>query len=384
MLTEKDVRNYTELARARVGGLDLALLYSALEKSGFDSGGYIATHPNACDDGFSSANALLYFACFGVDEGWRLTTGAFPKGLGELFGLDIGDLCYKNRVIDKIFTAQVAKSRIERTLWTGKIDPILAKLAQAGAAPFFVIGDSHTSLYQRTVTYADRWLAPLIMTCNAGSAGGLGNADSRSQYGNRLLAWARAVTMRKAPFDLPVLMKFGQVDAEFGWIFDRIRRGQITFDPSDFQGFAAASVRHYMVFLEQFAALIDPALLRICTIFPPSLSDEAWEEGYVNANIGHLEGDRELDDLRGAVRKLDIPDLATRTGMHAVYNDLLRTACKDAGLVVVDDFHPFVDTDTGFLDLSYIAISKGGDHHMDYASTDDAIMQVLKTLFPDV
>ncbi len=79
---------------------------------------------------------------------------------------------------------------------------------------------------------------------------GLSNPRSRSNYGPRLIQQAPKIAAQQAP----VFLKFGQVDVEFVWIFDRIKKGLRYFSFTQFEEFCADAIRKYGDFIKNFAA----------------------------------------------------------------------------------------------------------------------------------
>jgi hypothetical protein len=224
---------------------------------------------------------------------------------------------------------------------------------------------------------AASWLAPIHILCSGGSARGLANPDSRSNYRTFLLRWAKHGAGRWTRSGVPVFLMFSQVDVEFVWILRRIRERQYSHIASEFERYSQESVQAYESFLRELCGWLDPACLRICAIYPPTLSDGSWAKGYLNAHIGYLEGDREIDALAQETSKLQVPDLASRCQMHAEHNERLRQMCADNRLTYIDSFRPFVDA-SGLVEARFYADHKGEDHHLDYAPTD-AIMRDLVT-----
>ena len=242
-----------------------------------------------------------------------------------------------------------------------------------------IIGDSHSNLYRRDTKKDDAWLAPIPLLCSAGSALGLARPGSRSGYGQKILAWADALAKQPASA-APVFLKFGQVDVEFVWNFQRIRAAETAFSLQHFDDFAQQTARSYLGFVASLAERIGKVRLRVCAVFPPALADAAWAEGYVNGHVGALEGDRSKQELEAGIRTLEIPDLRMRTILHMIFNSYLRAGCLRMGVVFVDDFHPLLGAD-GVLDPAYIPHSKGRDHHLDHAAVHAAIAQVIRQEF---
>jgi hypothetical protein len=72
------------------------------------------------------------------------------------------------------------------------------------------------------------------------------------------------------------------------FVFKRIETGHHWFEPEAFDQFCRRSVFSYVGFLNDHFKHHNVA---VASIFPPTLSDEAWREGYVNAHIAATEGE---------------------------------------------------------------------------------------------
>ena len=145
----------------------------------------------------------------------------------------------------------------------------------------------------------------------------------------------------------------------------------------DFSKFAHKSIAGYGQFISDLTQVVDPRRIRVCSIFPPALSDEAWADGYVNAHVAQLEGMDDLAALKASVRSLETPTQATRTAAHALYNLYLREMCDQMGLTFVDDFTPMLGGD-GLLDPKFVAGAKGADHHLEWGPTSVVLPDIIR------
>ncbi|GJD48232.1 hypothetical protein OPKNFCMD_0948 [Methylobacterium crusticola] len=237
---------------------------------------------------------------------------------------------------------------------------LLPALRRVGR-PFLLAGDSH-SLLSRSVGGGRRApTVPVHLLCSAGSAVGLANPASRSGYGQYLARTAAALAAAGGR-GLPAFFQFGQVDVEFVSTFRRIARGEAAFDPAAFGTFCTEVVERYGAFLgEHFGRF---TAVHVVGIAPPALSDEAWAEGYCNAHVAQLEGDRDEAEIIRAVRSIAVPGLAARTALHRAFNDRLRALCRARGLRYVDGFDALLGPD-GTLDRRFLGAAQGRDHHVD-------------------
>src|SRR3954452_5197732 len=113
------------------------------------------------------------------------------------------------------------------------------------------------------------------------------------------------------------------------------------FSLDEFDAFARESVSRYGLFLDALGNIVDPKLLRVCSVFPSALVEARWAERFLAAHRGTPENDRHLAT---ELQRTEIPDLATRNRLRALYNSHLRCLCEGRGLVFVDDFPPVLDS----------------------------------------
>ena len=348
---------------------------SWLASAGFDPDAYLRDNPDLGRAGLAAADAPNHFLRFGYAENRRIVVQPLPAGLDAFHPCVAPDAAYRARLCQAVYASQCRMAESAPYLWTGETEALDRFFAQTNAVPFYVIGDSHSNLYNRHAMQDGGWLAPVPLLCSAGSAMGLARPKSRSGYGQKILAWAESNAKQQAA-SRPVFLKFGQVDVEFVWNFQRIRSAETAFSLQSFDSFAQATARSYLGFVGALADKIDKSRLRVCAIFPPALGDAVWAEGYVNGHVGVLEGDRSKEALEAGIRTLEIPDLRTRKILHTIFNSYLRAGCLQAGVAFVDDFHPFLDA-TGVLDPAFVPHSKGRDHHLDHGAVHGPLVRVI-------
>ncbi len=232
-----------------------------------------------------------------------------------------------------------------------------------GAAPYAVIGDSHSAQLVRRSSRNGRWLLPLHWLCHAASARGLANAEGRSGASGVV---RRALEVSGA-LGIPAVLKFGQVDLEFVYAFKRIEEDRLAFDPDHYDAFVDETVARYADALADLAPAARRERIAVASVFPPSLSDRAWRNGYVNAAAADLHASTsgvkdEGVDLRRAVSRLSIPDLRIRTAAHARFNARLKAAADALGFSYLDQFQSFLGAD-GLLKPN-LRGAGGADHHL--------------------
>ncbi len=321
---------------------------------GFDAAGYLKQNPQLAAAGLDEAGALDYYLREGVFQFRAMPIGTVAPHIRRLLELGIERKDVLHALIDNLTFVSTLHDQALAGNWDIDVKADIRPLPRLGAQPLLMIGDSHIKTYLRCAHHEDRLIVPFFFLCTASSAQGLGNPQSRARSGPKVAALMERLR------GLPVFFKFGQVDAEFVSVFHRVREGQTRFRFEDFEAFARRSVERYGAFLAGQATGHGARLIRVCAIFPPVLSDEAWQEGYVNGHVGHLEMFEDIDALSRAIAALELPDLATRTRMHEVYNVELRAMCARKRFTFVDDFTPLLSDGIVRADIA----GHGRDHHV--------------------
>jgi hypothetical protein len=145
---------------------------------------------------------------------------------------------------------------------------------------------------------------------------------------------------------------------------------------SAFESFCRESIDAYVSFLSEVFRVDQRGNATVLSILPPSLSDAMLMDGYINGQIVSLESTIDENDMRRAIQTLEIPDLKTRTSMHAYYNSLLREACSSGGFRFMETFSCFLDAD-GILASRFVPETRGSDHHLEFQPTRVEIESTL-------
>jgi hypothetical protein len=124
----------------------------------------------------------------------------------------------------------------------------------------------------------------------------------------------------------------------------------------------------------------------VASVFPPALSDAAWQQGYVNDDISWRETDESVQALSAGIRELEIANFRQRTEIHLYFNTRLKVACERHGFSFLDVATGFLGSG-GVLDPLYIAPeTQGFEHHLDsrqtYAGVVQSIWQALDVTAP--
>ena len=256
--------------------------------------------------------------------------------------------------------------------WPQRVRGLAATLKAEGAAPYAVVGDSHSTHLVRRGWQGERWLLPLHCLCTGASARGLINPEAAAGAG----AKARAFLEALAPWPIPVLFKFGQVDVEFVFTFKRLESGQRVFDTAAFEAFGDETIERYVAFLQDATPPSLRAKARVAGVFPPALSDKAWRQGYMNAHIADLHGPADRRALSARLAELELPSLDERTRLHKAFNTRLFTAATAAGFDMMFGFNAMLGPD-GAVEPRHLGKAKGGNHHLGYAATRGPVLEQL-------
>jgi hypothetical protein len=369
------------IAAAVVPGFDLPQMYPVpvadlvhcLLACGFDPKEYRKQFRKALSH-LTEDETIRHYLVYGYRTGRRIPgLLTFPSGLTDLLGLQPDDRTHLTAIAAALAQSKIMEEGYDSWSLT-TLD--LARFAKRGLFPYLLIGDSHTYAYRRVIAADGLIYFPLLLLCSGSSAMGLGNPNSKSGSGAKVIKWLRENDAGTAP----IFLKFGQVDAEFVYTFQRIRDNKTAYSEEDFAEFSESSLGGYGRFLSDLMQEVIPRRIRVCSIFPPALSDASWADGYVNGHIAELEGITDLDALKASLQKLEMPTRFQRSAAHSLYNKGLRAMCDRIGLTFVDDFTPMLGGD-GLLFPKFIERSRGTDHHLEWGPTGAVIPDIIREQF---
>jgi hypothetical protein len=251
-------------------------------------------------------------------------------------------------------------------------------LGEFGALPYFVLGDSHSRLYQHPgLGFGQDWLLPISVTCSGGSARGLGNPASNLRYGERLRRFLERVEPALAE-GVACFFKFGQVDLEYLLPFRAVQAGAGRITEAEAWRYAEETLDRYLAFLE--AAIPAPRRARtfVCSVCLPALADEAWREVCAEGLLAFMKATPEqAGALREGFATVAVPDLRQRSRLHRRFNARLKAAAEERGFGFVDDAGPFWDEPRQTLDPRHATRGAGRDVHMDRSPETLAVLAAL-------
>jgi hypothetical protein len=343
-------------------------LREALFAAGFDAVKYQNANPDL--QSLSADEAVEHYISWGARE-----HRVFPINFDAKAARRIGNV---------ELLAGLVRAHCETLPYDGgnvaKVCRDLLSLADLGCVPYVVIGDSHSARYRRHGVRGGRWMAPVHVFCHAGSAGGLGNPNSRSGYGaliRRLIAG-----LVEGDIEVPIIVQFGQVDTEFVSIFQRVRSGATSFSMHHARAFNLVTIGSFVGFMRDCFPKSLRHRVNVAALFPPALSDEKWAEGYVNGHILSLEA-LNIEDMTSRIAELEVPTIHQRTELHRYYNERLRRACEKEGFGFIDGFSPFIGED-GLLDLRWTPEGQGADHHIEHVPTEKPIESLIWSMLSPI
>ncbi|GFE77669.1 hypothetical protein [Novosphingobium sp. TCA1] len=322
-----------EMLKRIISPCPLDKLISAVRACGFDPAEYI----NSVNDmkNFNEDQATYHFILQGFRENRDFPMGRPMQGISELLNLSIENTGYQKLLASGVMVRQFQTAA--KSNWDHLIE-LIKEIKSANFVPYIVIGDSHSELYSRFIDVDGRIFVPVNLVCSGATALGLGREDTRSGFGRRIYEWLKKLQSENIAIP-EIFFKFGQVDVEFTSTFKRIKLDGNLFSLPDFVDFVDLSISSYEKFLREISYI---GRLSVCSIFPPTLTDAAWNEGYVNANIAFAETGVSPESISKQVRNLEIPSMRSRTEMHALYNHKLKKMSEHLRLNFIDDFSPLV------------------------------------------
>jgi len=171
-----------------------------------------------------------------------------------------------------------------------------------------IVGDSHSN-----------WLIfdnSVHLLCSAGSAKGLNNPNSISQYNHTIIDNV-ANNDYKHLFFL-----FGRVDVDISSIHHYLKNPQLNWGE-----FNLNVVRNYLEFIVRNFSHRSVIILSIGL---PVLDDENLKKGLLNGHINHLEN-KKIEELENELLNAHLPDIYGRTMLALDFNEQLKNQIHHLG-----------------------------------------------------
>ena len=205
------------------------------------------------------------------------------------------------------------------------------------ALRWHLFGDSHTL----SIDHPDM----VRHEYRAGSAMGMNNPQSVSQYHSRFIKERNDVPEKE-----PIVLKFGQVDADFVYYMKLAKQSDLRFDE-----FAKDSVSKYTHFIKHYVL---PRKVTVLSIYPPFVSEQ--HHRYSLCNLNTFTDRKFFLEFRSALLRMKIPSLKERVEYNTCYNHYLRRMCAELNIPFIDVFTPLMDTVTSLPKY----INPNYDHHL--------------------
>ena len=372
--SKEKLARLADLVRDKTGARDLVRLVALVGRCGFDAGEYARANelPDLAADPDAAA---LHFLAHGhvYSEARPLPFGSLPERLEAIPAEVVPNRDYAVQLFRCIFFNQLRHPNTPERLWRGLDARFHRVIRDMGGIPYYVLGDSHVRHYTRAAWRGRRWFAPLPLLIAALAAINLANGSPRRA---KILEWAQKTADRHAGFDVPIFFKIGGVDTEYRWMWMRLNENRPSFSPNEFEQFVRKSIAAYGDFLGVLSEIIDPALFRICSVFPAVITDASWKDDFLRLLTL---GPEETDAYRAKLKHTEVPDLVARTAMRALFNAHLKTLRWRMNLRVIDDFSPLLNT-YGVLDSHFRP--RVGESHLDFPATEGPIVRLIRAALP--
>lgn len=164
-----------------------------------------------------------------------------------------------------------------------------------------ITGDSHTEAIQFNNSS--------LLLCSAGSAKGLNNPNSISQYNKLIIN-----NINNNNYNI-LVFSFGSVDVDFSFIHKLIDNPSI-----DYIEFNKIVIDNYLEFIVN--NFRDRNII-ILSISLPTLADEYLKYGLLNGHINYLEN-YNIDILKNKLDNMILPNILERTNISMNFNEQLK------------------------------------------------------------
>jgi hypothetical protein len=173
-----------------------------------------------------------------------------------------------------------------------------------------LIGDSHCRWM--SINNCEEFL------CSAGSAKGLNNKNSISNYHNLII---EKVNDQNENYST-LLFMFGAVDLDFSYIHKLIDNPTMNI-----YDFIDPVIHNYVNFLK---TNFSHKRVIVLSVGLPTLDDESLKVGLLNGHINALENVN-VDELRNRLDSINLPDIYTRTHNVIIFNYHLKDIIEKVG-----------------------------------------------------
>jgi len=171
-----------------------------------------------------------------------------------------------------------------------------------------IVGDSHSDIVFDNSTH---------LLCSAGSAKGLNNPNSVSQYNKIIIDNIKNNNYKN------IFFLFGGVDVDFSFIHNYLEYPEINYID-----FNLIVIKNYLEFITKNFS--DKSIV-ILSIGLPVLDDDNLKKGLLNAHINYLES-KNLTELQDKLAKVELPNIFDRTKMTINFNQQLENEINNLNM----------------------------------------------------
>lgn len=171
--------------------------------------------------------------------------------------------------------------------------------------PNLLIGDSHCRWLNTNINNCKEFL------CGAGSAKGLNNKNSISNYHNIII---EKINNPDISYETLIFM-FGGVDMDFCYFHKLLQNPELNL-----YDFIDPVINNYINFIvENFSH----KRVIVLSVGLPTLADEHLKQGLLNEHINSLE-DKNIEEIKHSLDNILLPDISTRTYNTIIMNFHLK------------------------------------------------------------
>ena len=331
-------------------------MLTALRDTGFTGDTYRGCFADLNASLEDDAAGTLHFLRHGYAEGRIFRTGLDLAGLDRLRRLPVHNRVYLQNVLVALVAAWTGVN-IRSGIDLATHGPTLDRFRAMGGVPLLILGDAAAGFYRHGVSLGDRWICPLAMAPLEGGIGAL------------LRTPPHAPARASGQDAMPTIWKFGQSDAQAGYIAHRLRQGIGPGDIDAFMAFAAPMIRNYAAFLAAAVPVQERREHWIASLFPPVWLAAEFELPAPSLVAEFGPGLEDLIAAAGSDRLLD------RTAMHREFNSLLEKTVLELGFNVLRNFDCFLAAH-GVIDEQYMVAMRDLDE-LDYGTTRGVVSTSL-------
>ena len=222
-----------------------------------------------------------------------------------------------------------------------------------------IVGDSHSNSL--------KFNNSVHVLCSAGSAKGLNNPNSKSQYNNLIINTVNNNHYKHLFF------LFGGVDVDFSFIHNLLKNPDLNY-----KKFNITVIQNYLEFITN--NFRDKSVI-ILSVGLPVLDDSHSRTGLLNGHINTLER-IDLSTLKNDLLRIDLPNIFKRTEITLDFNKRLKNQIRKLNLQNIK----FLDITSFTYDASLKRINDNFftryDHHNEFRNTffSEIINNFLKTI----